>query len=110
MPTERKDERNDDSVAVKLFVGFQVTSEMRMHLHRSKAWQQASVLCPSERDLIEIHHHGHDYVGRFLPQDRLILSDVRANDALAKKALKEYCPECDLDGITVRIFPQVFVS
>lgn len=100
----------EDNVSVKLFVGFEVTSEIRMHLKRSKAWQQTSVLKPAERDLIEIHHHGQDYIGRYLPQDRVVLSDVKANDALTKKALKTYCPDYDLEGITMRIFPQVYVS
>jgi len=103
-------DNNENKMSVKLFIGFEVTSEMRSQLHRSKAWQQASVLNPAERDLIEINHHGHSYVGRFLPQDRIILSDVRANDAIAKKALKHYCPDCDLDEMTLRILPQVFVS
>lgn len=100
----------EDAVSVKLFVGFQVTSEIKMHLNRSKAWRQASVLKPAERDLIEVHHHGQDYVGRFLPQDRLILSEVRDNDILAKQALKNYCPDCNLDGMTIRVLPQVFVA
>lgn len=101
---------NENKGKVKLFVGFQVTSEIRMHLHRSKAWQQTNVLNPVDRDLVEVHHHGHDYVGRFLPQDRLILADVRENDFLAKQALKNYCPDCDLDGVPIRVLPQVFVA
>lgn len=100
----------EGNVSVKLFIGFQVTSELRMHLHRSKSWQQASVLNANDRDLVEVHHHGEDYVGRFLPQDRLILSEVVANDNLAKQALKNYCPECNMDGVTVRVLPQVFVA
>lgn len=103
-------DKKENGVSVKLFVGYEVTSEIRSQLHRSKAWQQTSVLSPSERDLIEVNHQGNHYVGRFLPQDRLILSDVKENDALAKKALKNYCPDCNLDEMPVRIFPQVFVS
>lgn len=104
------DKSENEGVSLRLFLGFELTSEMKIHLHRSKAWQQTITLNPLERDLIEIHHHGRDYVGRYLPHDRLILSDVRANDVIAKNAMKHYCPECDLSGMAIRIFPQVFVS
>lgn len=103
-------EENENTVSVKLFVGFPLTSEIKMHLNRSQAWQQASVLHPAERDLVEVHHHGQDYVGRFLPQDRVILSEVQDNDMRAKQALQHYCPECNLDGMTLRVLPQVFVA
>lgn len=101
---------NPNGVVIKLFTGIPVKPELKLQLKQSKHWQQASIARTEERDIIEVHYQGRDYIGNFLNKKKPTLADVQSSDAHIRKCLSYYCPDFPLNEVSVHIFPQAFVN
>ena|ERR1700761_2617710 len=106
------DTKTESKVSVKLFAGYFLNPEIRMHLQRSSAWKQASIAPTKEKahELLEIYFNGKNYIGSYLAEEKVTLVELKKveNDVLT--ALKKYCPDCDTENMKISIFPQVFVA
>lgn len=100
---------NANEVVIKLFAGIPVKPDLKLQLQQSKSWQQTCILRPEQRDIIQIHYQGRDFIGNFLTQKRPTLSDVRISDAHIRRCLSLYCPNFPQDELSVYIFPQAFI-
>lgn len=96
-------------IVLKLFAGFPLKSEIKMHLQKSPEWKQDRLFQTTE-SLIEIHYEGQDYIGRFLGEHKITLNQLYEDEATLRKILQNYCPKCNLDKIGLRIFSQLFIS
>lgn len=95
----------------KLFSGYLLTSEIRMHLNQSKIWHQISILpADDEKELLEVRHQGKDYIGRYLKESYTSLSDLKEVAAAIQQRLQDYCPNYHPLAGKVCIFSQVFVA
>lgn len=99
-----------DRISIRMFGGFLLSTELRMHLHQSNMWKQLSALhLASSTDLLEITHENHLYVGQYFIKEHLTLGDLRESCIFMKQTLQPYCPKYDVDALKFYIFPQVFV-
>lgn len=93
----------------RLFVGCLLTSEVRMHLKKSQAWQLALV-DPHSCLLVETHFQNQGYVGRFVKQDLLSLEQLDVEQQAVLTALQGYCAELAPAAFSIHIFPQLFIQ
>lgn len=101
----------ENSVTVKLFVGFELTSEIRIHLSQSKEWKQALIdrSDPSET-LIECPYQEKTYLGRYLASNILTVQELKNQAKLINKLMETYCPSLDLEILSLHFFPLVLVA
>jgi hypothetical protein len=98
-------------VTVKLFVGYPLTSDLRMHLKQSIAWKQAKILEDSDvRDLVETHFQDKDYIGKYITQKNLTLPEIKAIESEVRESLLRYCSELAPESLKLYLFPQIFIS
>lgn len=101
----------NNRIAVKIFVGFELTVKLRMQLNQSHAWKQNSITQnQAERNLIKVHHKEKDYVGHYNNYAILTLKDIQKQARVIRQSFQEYCPEFNAESLIMSIFPQVFVS
>lgn len=94
---------------IKIFIGFPLTTELRIQLSKSSSWKRVSVSRLSEPDdLMEIRHEGKEFIGRFVGGDQVPLSDLQAIEKVIQEKMLSYCPEFKSANAT--IFPQVFIQ
>jgi hypothetical protein len=85
-----------------------VTSELRMHLNKSKTYKQAKI--GVDQDLIEAHYHEKDYIGKYLEKSHVTMNELKALEAEMKTKLEFYCAHYNVDGASLFIIPQVFIK
>lgn len=101
----------ESKVIVKLFVGVSVTPELKMHLDSSGAWKLALIGSGDNADeLIATHFEKREYIGAFTEGDNVTLGELRALTPDIKAKIGKYCPDFNLDRLTITVFPQVFLS
>jgi len=100
-----------NKITVKLFTGYHLNSEIKMHLKQSLNWKQAAISPIKEgEELIEVHYHDKDYLGYYLSTDKITLSELKKAEDFLKQRLTSYCAEYSLENIKICIFAQVFVA
>lgn len=98
-------------VAVKLFAGCLITTEIRIWLNQSSLWKQEKISPAVEgRRLVEVHYKEHDYIGCFLPKTMLTLEELRPTVRWIEQSLLQYCPELKSSAVKICFFPQIFLS
>jgi len=100
-----------ERITVKIFVGFETSIELRMHLNQSSAWKKASFeKGDTLNQILEVRFNEKNYIGRYLDSKILTMKDMKALSAEIRGNLQEYCPEINFDMLNINIFPQVFVA
>jgi hypothetical protein len=98
-------------VTTKLFAGFRISSEIRMHLNQSIQWKHATLLTASMPfSLQRIPYQGKEYLGFYLKSHRLTVKELREFQDMIKQEVNQYCPDLEVETMTVFIFPQVFIA
>ncbi len=99
-------------ITTKIFVGCHITSELRMHLSKSKEWKQLSVVPIEAREskIQEIHFKDKDYFGYYLIQDAIQISELQKIKTSIQLILKKYCPGYEISSLKVYALPQLFVA
>ncbi len=98
-----------DRITIKLFAGFPLTSELRMHLKGSKTWNQAQIQ-PELQPLVEAHHDQQTYLGRFITNVPVTLRELCALEQELRLAFLTYCPKFPADKLQLITFSQVFIA
>lgn len=89
---------------VKLFAGFLISSEVKMHLKASSSWK------PLETpDLIEVRYEDRHYLGNYLAESPLTLHALREQQTFFAELLKSHCPKLDVDHCKFFVFSQLFI-
>ena len=88
-----------ERISVKLFAGFALTSELRMHL------KQVAI----RPDLIEAHHEKQNYIGRYVEPQQPTIKTLRLLEQELKQILLTACPKFPSDKLQLITFSQVFI-
>jgi hypothetical protein len=100
-----------NQLTYRIFIGCLLTSEIRMHLNQSKFWRQISILpTDNEKELIEVRHQSKDYLGRYLTQEKILISDLDQTAIAIRTRLQDYCPGYAAHSIKICVFGQVFIA
>jgi len=102
-------EEPSGQVTAKLFVGFLINSEVKMHLNDSSAWRNAKAI-PSDDTLIEVRHQGCDYIGYYLKNTIVMLMELKEHEKKAQNTLKSYCPQLPSQAYRFVTFSQLFIQ
>ena len=100
---------NEDRVSIKLFVGFPLTSELRMHLRGSKSWNEAQIQ-PELLSIVEVQHEQKSFLGRYIETIPLVLKDLRQVEQELKQIVEDFCPKFPSDKLELITFSQVFIT
>lgn len=96
---------------IKLFLGFQLSTELSIHLNQSHLWKEISVVRLAKADdLIEITHEGTYYIGVYLPFSQTNLKEVQTFEKMIQDKLQLYCPNYKLQRSKILLFPQVLIQ
>lgn len=100
----------DNKIILKLFAGVLLNAEMKLKLRQSEKWQQATILPHrDETELIEVHHEGKDYLGYYLPNNQITLSELRNTEKFIQERMIHYHPDFALINHKTLVFTQVFI-
>ncbi|MCE5316959.1 MAG: hypothetical protein LLG04_06300 [Parachlamydia sp.] len=91
----------------KFFIGCPLTSELRMHLKESSAWNQASI--DPDRNLIEVRFQKQDYLGRYYDGQQLELRELKQIETDMRARMQSYCPKLNSEKLAFCVFPQIFL-
>lgn len=100
----------ENKIKFKIFIGCVISAELRMHLHQSALWKLAKIGPQDQKKLNETHFNQKDYIGFFLAQDRINLPELKVWESKILEELKAYCPHFPSEKIKVLVFSQVFIS
>lgn len=104
-------QESGSALKLKIFIGFAVTSELKMHLNHSIGWKHARMHALSTSTLFEeVHFHQKEFVGCYIENKPLTIEDLQLKANALRKELLEYCPSLDIFKSPICIFPQLFVA
>lgn len=92
-------------IQIRIFIGFLLNKEMRMHLKQSAAWSEAKML--GNPDLTEAQDHDKEYIGRFVSSP-VSCSELKKMESEIKSQLHLYCPKLNLDKQRSYLISQLF--
>jgi hypothetical protein len=100
---------NPNQIAIKIFCGIELTSEINMHLNESILWKNAEVE-KKEDGIIRVRFDDKDYIGMYLSHRTSPLPLIRQLESKVKEKLNTFCPKVKIDKKPLVIFPQTFIS
>lgn len=99
-----------DHIKVKFFIGFPVTSEVRMHLRNSEQWKQFQLLRSHLDDgILETTLKGKPFVGRFIETEGVSIRMLEKLSESMKEKLSAFTSKSCVESLTLTVFPQVFL-
>lgn len=102
---------SDEKLTAKLFIGYPLTSDIRMYLKQSEVWKQAKIDKESgSRDLLETHFQDRDYIGKYITHEGLTLQELKQIEISVCDSLLHYCPQLSQETLKIYLFPQIFIS
>lgn len=94
----------------RLFFGFLINSELRMHLN-SSGWDQIkSSIEKNSVPLIEVNYKGKDYIGQYLQEVKLPFNSIANFERELIEKLQNLCPKLDCSQRKCSIFTQIFIG
>jgi hypothetical protein len=95
----------------KLFAGFLLNSELKMHLNESPEWKIDKFIPTNlEINLVETRYGEHHYIGLFLPEKQIDLSSLKEYEHKISQQVQLYCPEIDCHHLKFCVFSQLFIQ
>lgn len=96
-------------ILFKIFIGFPLSTELKIQLNQAKGWKQASIV--KEKDCLSIvRYRDCEYLGQYFRHSMLTMKEVKAKAQEIGKLLHQFLPERDTDALQVSVFSQIFVS
>lgn len=96
-----------NSLTFRLFIGFPITSELKMELNRSAKWKEAEITL--QKNLERVHFDDKEYIGRYLESPILALKDLPGIEQSLYTDFKDLFPEFKQDRLSLRLFSQPFI-
>lgn len=99
------------SQAVKIFIGFALTPDLRMQLNQSDGWKQSRITAGQDPvEPVEVRFNHKDYLG-FQTDDSLCTwPELTRYQSLLKEALVRYCSHLNPDSYKICLFSQLFIA
>lgn len=99
-----------NQLALRIFTGFLINPELRMHLQQSKLWKEAKLFHHLTASLVEVRFEEKDYIGRYLPLPEISIQEIKSLEDEIKKEIQALCPMLKVDKLHLRFFSQPFIS
>ena len=100
-----------NAITTRIFVGVEMTSEVKMRLSHSHLWKDAQLVSGKNPGALkEIQYQNKSYVGRTMPYKEVTIKDLDGEITAVIQALSEYNPQLKIDKNNAIIFPQVFIA
>lgn len=100
----------DNKIILKLFAGVLLNAGMKLKLHQSEKWQQATIIPHrNETELVEVRHEDKDYLGCYLSDNQITLSDLRKMEKFIQQRMGHYHLDFNLTNPKILVFTQVFI-
>lgn len=93
----------------KLFAGFLLSSELKMHLHSSPEWKTLAIMPEASQEFQEIHYDNLNYVGHYLAEEKLTIIEIKAHEVQMTQKLLSFCPKLDSTHLKFTILSQIFI-
>ncbi len=95
-------------VQVKIFIGYLLTSELKMYLSQNPTWRLSYQA--NEKELGMTKHKGKEYIGLYLNKSEVPLPEVKAAKEAFKSKIRALSQSIDVDQYPVYHFPVAFIS
>lgn len=103
--------QSSKQITVRIFVGIEINSEIKMRLNESPSWKDALILASQDPEILQIApFQEKNYVGRFLSYNEVTLKDLDKEATHVADELHKYCPALKLTKNDTLVFSQVFVA
>lgn len=89
----------------RIFIGFLLSKEIKMHLSQSAAWKEAKLI--GTQDLIEAKFEEKEYIGRSASAP-LSCTELKKIEEEIKSQFQLYCPKFNLDKQRTYLLSQLF--
>jgi hypothetical protein len=100
----------EKGITFKLFAGFLVNAELRMHMRLSPQWKEQEILQKNAlNDLKLVHFNDMDYLGIYLERTRITLQEIDSLETRIRKSLKDLFPKYPSDTLNLYLFTQAFI-
>jgi hypothetical protein len=96
-----------NSLTFRLFIGFPITSELKMELNRNAKWKEAEITL--QKSLEKVPFDDKEYIGRYLESPILALKDLPALEESLYADFKSLFPEFKQERLSLRLFSQPFI-
>ncbi|MBA3603197.1 MAG: hypothetical protein H0W50_06060 [Parachlamydiaceae bacterium] len=103
------DKSTSSKATTKLFAGFFLSSELKMHLNSSHEWKSLTVTPVDSQEFREIHYDNKKYVGHYLPEEKLTLAEIKAYELQMTQKLLTYCPKLTSTHLKFSLLAQLFI-
>lgn len=100
----------EKGITFKLFAGFPVNSELKMHVKMSKNWKEHQIIQKkTSEDLQLVHFNEKDYLGYYLESSIISMQDVGALEKKIRAAFDDFFPKYSSDSLSLYFFAQAFI-
>ena len=93
----------------KLFAGFLLSSELKMHLNSSTEWKSLAVTPENSQEFQLIQYDEKKFVGHYLPEEKLTLNEIKAYELQMTQKLLSYCPKLTGKHLKFSLLSQLFI-
>lgn len=99
-----------EKIAVEMFLGCQITSDLRTKLDQNIDWKQSQLAKENSSSLNLLPFNNKEYVGHFVSDSLSTLEELDLLENEIKQKIGFYCPDVDVAKLNFIVFPQLFVS
>lgn len=101
----------EKGITFKLFAGFTVNSELRMHVKMSKKWKEHEIVQKKTPDDLQlVHFNEKDYLGYYLEPSIISMQDLSSLEKKIRSAFEDFFPKYQSDSLSLCFFAQAFIS
>lgn len=101
----------DNRVTSKIFIGVELTMDMKINLNRNPEWKQLTVVKDdTNENLLVVRYDDKEFVGKYIHSPMLTMEAVREQSKAVGTLLESFLPEYNIDALKMNLFPQIFVK
>lgn len=107
------DTKLNEKIEAQIFLGCQVTSDLRAALEHNVSWKAAQIVkqsAPSPSALSIIPFRGKEYLGHFVNESNATIANLTSMKEAIEEKICSYCPNFEVSKLNYIIFPQLFIS
>lgn len=99
----------EKGIHLKLFAGFSVTSELRMHINSSPEWKEHQII-EKGVGLTLIPFEGKNYLGIYIEPAIFSLDQINELEKILMSSLKQFFPKYQPKALNLYFFTQAFIQ
>ena len=100
----------EKGLTFKLFAGFLINSELRMHIKASPEWKEHQILQKSTEELQLVPFEKRVYIGVYIEPAYIAIKEINQVEEEIKKSLERLFPNFNLEPFPLYLFTQAFIQ